>query len=185
VVGGKITGYRAIAEEVGDLAVRKLVADPSVDASRATRSRPLPGGHLAELQTYVRETIWPRARAVGLDLAQAEHLGSTYGSLAPSVLARAEDDPRLAQRVCPHQPTIAAQIDCAVADEWALTLGDVLLRRTSLGLSACQALDCLDGVAAHVATLLGWGDAERGRQIDAYRREIEPMRRFSRATSPV
>ena len=132
----------------------------------------------------MRDDVWPRAQALGLDVQQAEHLGSIYGSLAPTVLARAESDPRLAQRVCPHQPTILAQLDRAVEDEWALSLGDVLLRRTPLGLEACQALDCLDDVAAHVAGLLGWDAAERARQVEAYRREIEPMRRFSRAATP-
>ena len=184
VVGGKITGYRAIAEEVGDLVAGKLGHRDRGDAKRATRIRPLPGGHLADLPTYVRDEVWPRAQALGLDVQQAEHLGSIYGSLTPAVLARAEHDPRLAQRVCPHQPSILAQLDRAVADEWALSLGDVLLRRTSLGLEACQALECLDEVATHTAGLLGWDTAERTRQIEAYRREIEPMRRFSRAATP-
>jgi hypothetical protein len=31
-----------------------------------------------------------------------------------------------------------------------------------------------------MAPLLGWDAAERSRQIQAYRRELEPMRRFSR-----
>jgi glycerol-3-phosphate dehydrogenase len=99
------------------------------------------------------------------------------------VLARAEADPLLTQRVCLNQPGILAEIDRAVADEWALSLADVLLRRTMLGLEACQALECLDGVADHMARLLGWNRLERARQIEAYRREIEPMRRFSRATA--
>jgi glycerol-3-phosphate dehydrogenase len=179
VVGGKITGYRAIAEEVGDLVVRKL---RHTDPRRSVTQRmPLPGGHLDDLETYGRTSIWPRARALNLDREQADHLGSIYGSLAPSVLARAEADPRLAKRACPHQPTILAQLDRAVADEWALSLGDVLLRRTPLGLGGCQALECLDAIADHVAELLDWDTAERARQIDAYRQEIEPMRRFSRA----
>jgi glycerol-3-phosphate dehydrogenase len=129
--------------------------------------------------------VWPRARALGLDREQADHLGSLYGSLAPSVLSRAESDPMLAERVCPHQPTIVAQLARAVADEWALSLGDVLLRRTPVGLDACQALDCLDGVGENVGRLLGWKAEERTRQIEAYQREIEPMRRFSRAPAAV
>jgi glycerol-3-phosphate dehydrogenase len=181
VVGGKITGYRAIAEEVGDLVARRLGCADRGDS--ATHTRPLPGGHLADIQTYTDEQLWPRARALGLDRQQADHLGSTYGSLAPSVLARAEADPLLTQRVCLNQPGILAEIERAVADEWALSLADVLLRRTMLGLEACQALECLDGVADHMARLLGWNRLERARQIDAYRREIEPMRRFSRATA--
>jgi len=34
-----------------------------------------------------------------------------------------------------------------------------------------------------MAELLGWDAAERVRQIEAYRREIEPMRRFSVASA--
>jgi glycerol-3-phosphate dehydrogenase len=137
------------------------------------------------LQAYVTESIWPRARALGLDRQQADHLGSTYGSLAPAVLARTEANARLAERVCPNQSTILAQLDHAVADEWAMSLGDVLLRRTTLGLDAGQALDCLDRIADHLAPLLGWDASERARQIDAYHREIEPMRRFSRTRAGV
>jgi glycerol-3-phosphate dehydrogenase len=181
VVGGKITGYRAIAEEVGDLVARKLGHRERGDS--ATHMRPLPGGHLADLSTYVTTQIWPRAQALGLDRQQADHLGSIYGSLGPSVLDRAERDPRLAERLCPHQPTIAAQMQRAIEDEWALSLGDVLLRRTPLGLSACQALDCLEGVAERMASMIGWDRQECGRQVEAYRREIEPMRRHSQAVA--
>jgi glycerol-3-phosphate dehydrogenase len=181
VVGGKITGYRAIAEEVGELVARKLGQVEHRGSVKITQQRPLPGGHLDDLQTYVDRELWPRANQLGLDRAQASHLGSVYGSLAPSVLALAEADPRLAERVCPNQPSIAAELARAVADEWALSIGDVLLRRTPIGLHKCQGLDCLDTVADHLSALLGWDSAERARQIEAYRREIEPMRRFSAA----
>ena len=179
VVGGKITGYRAIAEEVGDLVARRLGHADRGDS--VTQSHPLPGGHLADLEVHVNDEIWPRARALGLDRQQAHHLGSIYGSLAGAVLASAEADHRLAQRVCAHHPTIVAQLERAVDAEWAMSLGDVLLRRTPLGLNAGQALDCLGPIVAHLARSLGWDTAEQARQIDAYRREIEPMRRFSRA----
>jgi glycerol-3-phosphate dehydrogenase len=182
VVGGKVTGYRAIAEEVGDLVAKRLGHQERGDS--ITQLRPLPGGHLVDLADYVEQHIWPRARVLGLDRQQAGHLGSIYGSLAPLVLDRAARNPTLAQRVCPHQPTILAQLERAVVDEWALGLGDVLLRRTPLGLQACQALDCLESIAYQMAGLLGWNAAERDRQVAAYGREIEPMRRFSGVQLP-
>jgi len=180
VVGGKITGYRAIAEEVGELVARKLGQEE--DRGSITQLRPLPGGHLDDLDTYVDRNLAPRAAELGLDREQAQHLGSVYGSLAPSVLALAEADPRLAERLCPTQPSIAAEVVRAVADEWAMTLSDVLLRRTPIGLHACQGLDCLDVTANLMAGLLGWTLAERERQIAAYRSEIAPMRRFTSTT---
>jgi glycerol-3-phosphate dehydrogenase len=100
--------------------------------------------------------------------------------MAPSVLDRVEREPALAQRVCAGAPTILAQLTHAVQSEWALSLGDVLLRRTPLGLQACQALDCLETVVDHLGPLLDWSLDEKRRQVDAYRAEIAPMRRFSR-----
>lgn len=177
VVGGKITGYRAIAEEVGELVARKL--GQLDDRGSITQERPLPGGHLDDLDSYVEREVWPRAAQLGLDHEQALHLGRVYGSLAPRVLALAEADRSLAERVCPTQPSIAAELARAVADEWAVTLGDVLLRRTSIGLHACQGLDCLETVTRHLGALLGWPAAERARQMAEYRAELEPMRHFT------
>jgi glycerol-3-phosphate dehydrogenase len=150
-----------------------------------TAHTPLPGGHLRDLETYISDEIWPKARALGLDREQADHLGSIYGSMTPSVLERVDRDPSLAHKVCADSPTIAAQVEHAVQSEWAMSLGDVMLRRTSLGLQACQGLDCLDTVVDCVAALLGWDRAECDRQIATYHRELEPMRQFSRSAAPV
>ena len=48
----------------------------------------------------------------------------------------------------------------------------------------CQALDCLDSIAQQMAGLLAWTATERDAQVAAYRRELEPMRRFSGVQSP-
>jgi glycerol-3-phosphate dehydrogenase len=182
VVGGKITGYRAIAEEVGDLVAQRLRHSRRRVRAK-THLRPLPGGHLVDLQSYVDQALWPAAQPLGLNRDQTEHLASVYGSLAPSVLDRVRRDPHEAERVCEHQSTILAQLSRAVEDEWARSLGDALLRRTPLGLRACQALECLEPVASHMGQLLGWDAAEQKRQVDAYRREVEPMRRFSHSAA--
>lgn len=180
VIGGKITAYRGIAEEVGDLVTRRLRRW----APGYTDRRALPGGHLGDRRRFLEQELWPRASALGLERAQAEHLAAVYGSLAHDVLDLVAEDRALGTRLCPHHPTIAAQLVRAVRQEWACTLGDVLLRRTPLGLEACQALDCLEEAARWVGEVLGWDAAERQEQIEAYRREIAPMRRFSTAPVP-
>ena len=60
-----------------------------------------------------------------------------------------------------------------------MTLGDVLLRRTAIGLAACQGLDRIETIADLVGELLGWDPARRIAEVAAYRGEIAPMRRFS------
>jgi glycerol-3-phosphate dehydrogenase len=167
IVGGKITAYRAIAEEVVDAASRRL--------SRYTPSRsadePLPGARPPDHAARPGDLL--------LEAVTRAHLMSIYGARAREVLDLSRSDPSLAAPLCPHHRGMEAEIIHAVRNEWAVTLGDVLLRRNALGLAACQALDCVDRVADRMGELLGWDQDRRRREVDAYRREIEPMRRFS------
>jgi glycerol-3-phosphate dehydrogenase len=167
VLGGKITAYRAIAEEVVDAVSRTL----SRDARSRTADDPLPGARPMDLAA--------RPGDLTLDATTRAHLTSIYGSRAREVLDLARSDASLASPLCPHHRGIEAEIVHAVQNEWAQTLGDVLLRRNALGLSACQALDCVDRVADRIGTVLGWDQERRRKEIEAYRREVEPMRRFS------
>ena len=168
VVGGKITAYRAIAEEVTDLVARKLGA-PRVPSR--TAELPLPGAEGADLAA--------RASALGVGDRALAHLRSVYGSRAGLLIEAVATDPSLREPLCPHDPGIAAELVHAVRHEWARTIGDALLRRTALGLRECQGLDCLDDIASRMGALLGWDAARRTAEVAAYRREIEPMRRFS------
>ena len=166
VVGGKITAYRAIAEEVTDLVVERVKAR----GRSTTAKQPLPGARDDGI-----------AAPASVSAATWARLGSIYGSRAGRVLARAGDDGALLRPLCPHHAGVAAEVDHAVGTEWARTIGDVMLRRTMLGLAQCQGLDALDAVADRMAALLGWDAAQRRAEIDRYRREIEPMRRFATA----
>ena len=167
VVGGKITAYRAIAEEVTDLVCRKI----GRTAPCVTASALLPGA---------RDGVDARAEAVdaGIESASAEHLAHLYGGLARGVLDDVARDPALAARLCAHAPTIAAELVNAIDREWARTCADALLRRTALGLSSCQGLDCLETVTEVMATRLGWSDGRREAEAARYRQEIASMRRF-------
>jgi glycerol-3-phosphate dehydrogenase len=167
VVGGKITAYRAIAEEVVDAANRAL----SRYGPSRTALEPLPGARPVDLAA--------RPGDIALDATTRAYLTSLYGGRAREVLDLTRGDPSLASPLCPHHRGIEAEIVHAVQNEWAQTLGDVLLRRNALGLSACQALDCVDRVADRIGAVLGWDQERRRKEIEAYRREVEPMRRFS------
>ena len=169
VVGGKITGYRLIAEEVSDHVTRRL----GTYTRGTTAHTPLPGAG-ADLGDIVA-----RAAALGVAPAGGQHLAALYGARAGAVLDVVEADRALAAPVCEHSPDIAAQLVHAVREEWAVTLGDALLRRTTLGLGPCQGLDRLGETARIVGQAHGWSDAEREDQMTAYENELAPMRHFS------
>lgn len=163
VLGGKITAYRAIAEEASDLVVQRL----GWGAPSRTAWAPLPGGD--GVPDEILDRLWPRARQFGLTERQARHLVDLYGSRAREIVALVEREPRLAFPLCPHgPPAIKAQVRHAVTAEGAVTVADVLLRRVPIGLASCQGLDCLETVAQEIGDELGWDPSRRRREIVAY-----------------
>ena len=85
---------------------------------------------------------------------------------------------RKGHRIEPHHHR-EAQLVYAAREEMAVTLSDALLRRTGAGFGPRQAIDGLEEAAHILQTVHGWDDARKVAEIDAYRREIEPMRRFA------
>jgi len=99
-----------------------------------------------------------------------------YGYAAREVLALAEERDELRERIVPGLPDILAEVVVAAEDEQAQSLGDVLLRRTRLGLLAARAVTGEDdGVPGRVSRILGdelgWDDARRAAELAAWREE--------------
>jgi glycerol-3-phosphate dehydrogenase len=169
VLGGKITAYRAVAEQTIDLVCHKLAAK----APCTTAEVPLPGAPMVPQQS-----LQQAANERGLALDTVSHLASLYGSRFSQVLDILNRNPKGAQHLCPHSQDIVAQIQHAVEQEGALTIEDFLLRRSAIGLSPCQGLDTLNSVASEMGRLLGWSYTEQQRREDAYRSQAAMGQRF-------
>lgn len=123
VIGGKLTEYRHMAEDVLDRAVRTR-------ALRATpcRTRDLP---------LVGAPNNPVSSAVPAPRALPESLVARYGAEAANVLAtatcRRPEDP-----VAEGIDVIRAEFEYAVSHEGALSVDDILDRRTRIGLVAAD-----------------------------------------------
>jgi glycerol-3-phosphate dehydrogenase len=175
IAGGKLTTHRRMAERVVDLVVRRL--GRRVDPCR-TDAVPLPGGALAA------EDLAPLARTLGerlpgLGPAGAARLVRLYGTGCRDLLARVERDPRAADPL-PGTDVRRAEIDLVLDDEMALTLGDILERRTRLLLfDPEQGLACAEAVAAIAATRLGWDAARTATELAEYRALAADLRRFA------
>jgi glycerol-3-phosphate dehydrogenase len=61
----------------------------------------------------------------------------------------------------------------AIEQEWAVTLADLLLRRTGIGVSACLGLDCAERAATLMAGIAGWTKVRQSMETDAYRKLIQ------------
>jgi glycerol-3-phosphate dehydrogenase len=181
VAGGKFTTHRTMANEVVNETARILARehDKSPREFRHTPYPALPGGNVnnwAVYQTQQRATI---AAETGLPEEVAGYLVATYGTEVTHLLILLMKRPTLAERIIPDLPVIKAQVMHAIRHEMALTLEDVLNRRTPIATCAAdQGLGMAEAVASWMAAELGWTIEERAVQVAAYRHQVAMSRRW-------
>lgn len=162
ISGGKLTTYRRMAQDVLDRIDEREGRQPT----HPTIHLPLIGARgWRQAQPLVAE----QGKALGLDTSVTEYLAGSYGAEALDVLDLVATTPSLGARLAPGLPSIRAEVVRACQAEMALTVADVLYRRTRVAL--------LDGtygtaearvVADLMACELGWTPPERTAALVAY-----------------
>ncbi len=107
-------------------------------------------------------------------IVAAPPASSTRRTLPDTPLASlAQADPLLAAPIVPDMPDLLAEAALAAAREQARSVGDVLLRRTRLGLLAARQLtrEPVGRVAGAMAGHLGWDGARIEAEIDRFAQE--------------
>lgn len=158
IIGGKLTTYRNLAEQVVDRIAKELGRRlPECE----TNDILLPGAcrleEAGELLASLDFVSGDCARRV-IDI----YGGRTIG-LVNRVLAMPEAD----RWMDPGQTVFAAEVTFAIREEMALTLTDIVHRRIMIGLSADQGRALYAGVAKLAAAEFGWDEAEREAQLTA------------------
>jgi glycerol-3-phosphate dehydrogenase len=162
ITGGKLTTWRRMAK----MTVDRIVEREGRDAPCRT--------HQVPLGMAVEPADLPQLPGVAGDAY--EQLAGRYGYAAHEVLRIAAERPELAEPVVPGRPDLLAEAAYAARREQARTVGDVLLRRTRLGLTAAREL-CAPGaagparVAAAMGAELGWEPGRAEREAEAFRAE--------------
>ncbi|HTQ68407.1 MAG TPA: glycerol-3-phosphate dehydrogenase/oxidase [Solirubrobacteraceae bacterium] len=126
ITGGKLTTWRRMAK----MAVDRIVEREARDAPCRTQEIPL--GQAVAVDEL------PRVEGVAEEAYEA--LAGRYGHAARDVLELAATRGELAQPILPGLPDLLAEVALAARREQARSIGDVLLRRTRLGLLAGRAL---------------------------------------------
>jgi glycerol-3-phosphate dehydrogenase len=166
ITGGKLTTWRRMAK----MTVDRLVERDARDAPCRTHEIPL--GQAISVEQL--------PRVEGVPEGSYAPLAARYGHAAHDVLALAAERGELAQPIVAGLPDLLAEVTLAARHEQARSIGDVLLRRTRLGLLAARELSAAqdDGSVARVADVLASElDWDAGRM----REEIERFRVEARA----
>ena len=176
ITGTKLTCFRSLAAEAGDLAMRALSRRTPSRTHRLTLDGADEDAGRVEARTWL--DVSADAEASGLPLATLERLVSTYGRGYRRLVELAGKVPNGADRLCPANPEIVAQLHHAVHDEMAVSLQDVLLRRTGIGTSKCQGLDCAESIAQRMGQLHGWTSRRIAAELDAYGAHVARSHKF-------
>jgi glycerol-3-phosphate dehydrogenase len=181
IVGGKLTTYRAMAEDLLD---RVLAQDGErfgwSAAPCRTADSPLPGGDLDEFERFAEATTSALQEEWELPRPAAERLVRTYGTEHAKVLEYAQSDQRLLQPLVPDGSVLGVEAIYAAEEEMALTLEDFMARRTDLMLfDHNHGLSAASEAARLMATVLGWDSQQRQQQVERYREVVAAMTAFA------
>jgi glycerol-3-phosphate dehydrogenase len=178
ITGGKLTTWRRMAK----LVVDRLVEREGREA--ACRTADIPLGMAASAEDL---ELPERLAGDTLPEGALEQLTFRYGYAAREVLKAAADRPELARPIVEGRPDLLAEVAIAARHEQARSVGDVLLRRTRLGiLAAPQLVDAaaVSPVAEVLGEELGWSRRRIRAEAEAWLSEaasegVNPAGRIS------
>jgi glycerol-3-phosphate dehydrogenase len=148
--GGKLTTHRQMAEDT----VNHLAAFLDVSRSCKTAAYPLPNA--------IGETS-------GTD---AERLVKRYGEGYSTIQKFITEDETLSEPITPSLPFTKAELLYAYWGEMAITLEDLLWRRTRIGWTPGQGVDIAPKIAQFLGEKNNWNDTRIAAEVEAYRERI-------------
>jgi glycerol-3-phosphate dehydrogenase len=155
-IGGKWTTSRDLAEKTVNALIGKLERKAS---PCSTRTSALPGGNIPRFKAFQTQM-----EAEHDPVPNIEHLSRLYGTRVHDVLILGQNRPDLRASLS-ESGDIGAQVLYSVREEMALTLNDVVMRRTGMGQLGNPGTGNIARAATLMAVELGWDVARMGAEI--------------------
>ncbi|CAH1000430.1 Aerobic glycerol-3-phosphate dehydrogenase [Neolewinella maritima] len=171
IAGGKLTGYRKMAERVVDRLGKQLSEDGDSLGKTTTRKIGLTGGPFADFDEVLRyeKEIATQLKAASLTPDRAGYLVANYGKQSPTIIAMA----KLRDEGSDVSRLACAEAAWCIEHELALYPLDWVERRSGrLYFDMPSIAPVLDEVIDVFAAAYGYSDAERQRE---HRRVIEAI----------
>jgi glycerol-3-phosphate dehydrogenase len=160
VIGGKLTTAASLARECA----RKIgisVEEPNTVAV----------GPGSSLDPMLDQEVIEIARAGSVSEETARGMMEWHGQHAMDIARMALVGADLRPPLCPHTSHIVAEVVEAYRNEYAVTLGDVLLRRVPVALGACWSESCSREAALRIGAVMGWKEQEFGANLEQFETE--------------
>jgi glycerol-3-phosphate dehydrogenase len=162
VLGVKYTTARVVAEQAMDLAVNQL----GMKAKKCqTHMTPVRGGKIEDFRAFLQKALLKVPRVI--NERSTEHLVYTYGSEYQKLVDCVLRQPDLARRIDPPLPVTVAEVEHAIHHEMALTLADVMGRRTELGSTGLPSMTTLQQCASLISREFQWSSEHQQQEINS------------------
>ncbi|MCW2950472.1 MAG: dependent oxidoreductase [Thermoleophilia bacterium] len=152
IAGGKLTAYRAMAEDAIDHVAKQLGSS----RRSVTSNLALDGDRAAPTTAEVGAV----AERFGCTRSEARQLLRRHGSNVPALARLVERRPELAERVHPERPYLAVEAIWAMSHEQARGVADIVERRTRIALEVADTASAeaavarlIDGISAATAAV--------------------------------
>jgi glycerol-3-phosphate dehydrogenase len=160
VIGGKLTTAASLARECA----RKIGLKASEPAALAIAPGPA-------LDPLLDEAVLEIARIGGIREESARAILEWHGKRAADIARTALVSADMRAPICPHTSHIVAEAVEAYRREYAVTLGDVLLRRVPVALGGCWSPACSREAAHRLGAVMGWNDRVMETNLEAFEAE--------------
>jgi len=166
IIGGKLTTHRSMAKALVDDVSHKLAQRFAVAPARGCETERLALDYDEE---KLRTLINGLTEESKLDEDVARHLIESYGSSATQVSEIARESPLLRERIVAGEAYLMAEVRFAARHEMAMTLVDVMFRRTQLAYALRDHGRSVAGkVAEMLAGDLGWSKVTVEKELSGF-----------------
>ncbi len=160
VIGGKLTTASSLARECA----RKIGLAVEEPKSVAI-------GPGTSLDPMLDQEVLDIARAGSVSEETARGMMEWHGKRAMDMARMALVSAELRAPICPHTSHIVAEVIEAYRKEFAMTLGDALLRRVPVALGACWSESCSREAALRIGAVMGWNEHDLGENLESFEME--------------
>ncbi len=165
IAGGKLTGYRKMAQRATDLAASRMEKGGKDFTSCSTEKIKLSGGEVGgDYNAFVKEKT-KEGIAMGIAAEDAALLAKIYGSNA-SILFKYYQQ-------AAEDKLLLARLQYAIEQEQTVTLADFFIRRTgNLYFNIAEVKKWLDKAAAFMGKMLNWSDEQKMQNLNELQQKI-------------
>ncbi|GAE47311.1 aerobic glycerol-3-phosphate dehydrogenase [Mesobacillus boroniphilus JCM 21738] len=182
IAGGKLTGYRKMAETIVDLVAGKFEAEEGRKLKPSqTKHLPISGGDIGGSEKFPQfvEAASQQGIKVGFSKEEAKHIAAFYGSNSAIVFDLVSQKKAAAEKFSIPLVTFA-KLAYGIEHELIATPVDFYFRRTGdLLFDIASVHETRAAVSGYMAEQFNWADAEKERY------EAELDKEINMATTPV